>query len=444
MPTPALPRKRAALHSLGCRLNHSETELIRRRLEQAGYEIVDWGAPAEVAVLNSCTVTAQADAGSRQALRAARRANPQARLAVVGCHAQLHAQALAAEGLADVIVGNADKLAVVGLLAAPAGGPPRVAAPRIPRTPFAFDQPQLAVSRDAGTRAHLKIQDGCDFVCAFCVIPRARGPARARKLDNLLEEAGALAAQGVREIVLTGVNLGTYAQDGAGLSGVVDRLNDLPGLARIRISSIEPTTVSPALLERMADPGHRLVPFLHLPLQSGSDAVLAAMRRRYTAAEFRAFAEAALAAVPDLCLGTDVLAGFPGEDAAAFGDTLALLEALPLAYCHVFPFSERAGTAAPLMAGAVPVPVRRRRAAALRALSEAKRLAFHRRFLGRSLPVLFEQPGTAGRAEGYTANFIRVQAPHADPAALRNRILPLRLTEAGADAVAGEWAGAAP
>jgi len=458
-PLSADPQPRAALESLGCRLNHAETELIRRLLERAGFRIVPWGEAAEVMVLNSCTVTAQADAASRQGLRGARRAQPGARLAVVGCHAQLHADALAAAGLADLIVGNGDKLAVVehlrALLAQEASGngpdrgsPPRVVRPALPREAFALDfDPAAPLSADSGTRAHVKIQDGCDFMCSFCIIPRARGRARPRSMDNLMAEAEALVAHGVREIVLTGVNLGTYSDGAQSLTGaldlrdVVDRLDRLPGLARIRISSIEPTTVHEGLLERMAAPDHKLAPFLHLPLQSGSDAVLAAMRRRYTAGEYAAFAEAALKRVPELCLGADVMAGFPGEDDAAFAETFALLERLACAYLHVFPYSERPGTPAARRPDPVPVPLRQRRAAALRALSEAKRLAFHRRFIGRSVEVLFEKPRRDHMAEGYTAHFVRVRAPAADAGALRNRMLPVRLLEAGPHAVSGELLG---
>lgn len=428
--------KRAALLSLGCRLNHAETQAIRGRLEAAGYEIVEWGGEADVMVLNSCTVTAQADAKSRHALRAARRENPAARLAVVGCYAQLNATRIAAQGLADVVVGNGDKLGVVELLDAAPGTVPVIAAGRIPRAPFAYE---FLAAGGGGTRAHVKVQDGCDFMCSFCVIPAARGRARARQLANVLAEAEALAASGAREIVLTGVNVGTYAESGATLLELMDRLSGLPGLERIRIGSIEPTTVPPGLLERMADAGHKLAPFLHLPLQSGSDAVLVAMRRRYTAAEYRRFAEDALAKVPGLCLGTDVMTGFPGEGDEEFGETFGFLERLPFAYFHVFPYSERHGTAAARMAGAVPVPTRQRRAAALRALSEAKQLAFHRRFIGQTLPVLFEQPRRPDLAEGYTANYIRVRVPHPHAAALRNRLLPVHLAEAGVEAVAGVW-----
>ena len=439
VPAEGAEKPRAAIHTLGCRLNLAESDLIRRQFEGAGYRVVPWGEAAEVTVVNTCTVTRQADAKSRQALRAARRNHPDTRVAATGCYAQLNARWLAEQGLADLVVGNGEKTSLVALLRdrPEAGG--QVVAPPISPAPFAvpgFDAGEMITS-DSGTRAHLKVQDGCDFMCAFCIIPMARGRARPREWDNLLAEARALAGGGVRELVLTGVNVGTYREGGRGLVGVVDALNELPGLARLRIGSIEPVTVEAGLLERMADPGHALTPFLHLPLQSGSARVLRAMGRRYGPGEYRAFAERALAAVPDLCLGTDVLSGFPGEDDEAFEETVSLLEGLPFAYFHVFPYSERPGTAAARRPGGVPVPVRKRRAALLRALSAEKQAAFHRRFAGRTLEVLFEQPKSEGLAQGYTANYIRVEAPAPDAGALRNRLLPVRLLEGGASRMAG-------
>ena len=456
----AAARPRAAVHTLGCRLNLAESDLMRRQLEGAGYAIVPWGETAEVCVINTCTVTRQADAKSRQAVRAARRANPAARIVAVGCFAQLHPQALAQDGMADLVLGNGEKLNLPEHLShppQPPGDPARIVAPPIPKTPFAiegFDTGGFSagefdagsfITTGSGTRAHLKVQDGCDFMCAFCIIPAARGRARPRQWDNLLAEARALAAGGARELVLTGVNVGTYAVREGGrrreLTDVLDALDAVPGVERLRIGSIEPTTVAPGLLERMADPGHALAPFLHLPLQSGSARVLAAMRRRYTPGEYRAFAERALAAVPDLCLGADVMAGFPGEDDAAFEETLALLKALPFAYFHVFPYSERQGTAAARRPDMVPAPLRKRRAAVLRALSGEKRAAFQQRFIGETLEVLFERPKSPGVACGYTRNYIRVEVATEEAAALRNRILPVRLLESGQDRVAGVLAG---
>jgi len=348
---------------------------------------------------------------------------------------------LAAEGLADVVVGNQDKMRLPELLAETSAVPPEgsapaplVQVPSISRAPF-----EMATDFDWGgdTRASLKIQDGCDFMCSFCIIPTARGRARPRKLDNLLEQARVMAQSGAREIVLTGVNLGTYDQDGEGLLEVVDQLNRLEELARIRISSIEPTTVDTGLIERMADPSHRLVPFLHLPLQSGSDTILQAMKRRYSVGEWRAFAEQALDQVPDLCLGSDVMAGFPGENDEAFGETLSLLEALPLAYFHVFPFSSRSGTAAARLPGHTSGEVANRRVATLRALSEEKRMAFHRRHTGTVRPVLFERPTNESTARGYTDNYLRVEVAHLQPGTLRNQLIPVQLLEASAHTLAG-------
>ncbi len=435
--------KRAALYTLGCRLNQAESAAIRRSLEEDGYRIVPWGSPAEVCILNSCTVTAESDAKARRALRSVRRRCPDAKLALLGCYAQTQGSLPEVRGLADLILGNRDKMEVVSFLArVEPGGDPLVSRPHIPREPFVL---QTFASVEGRTRAALKVQDGCDFMCTFCVIPTARGRARARSMENLLAEAGRLTGEGVKEIVLTGVNVGTYQQGGEGLVAMVDRLDELPGLARIRISSIEPTTVEEGLLERMADPAHRLAPYLHLPLQSGSGRVLEAMRRRYHATAYRAFAEAALAAVPGLCLGTDVLVGFPGEDEEAFEATRALLAALPFAYFHVFPFSERKGTPAHRMEDKVAPPILRRRAAVLRALGETKRREFQERHAGGTMTVLFEQPKEAGIAQGLTENYIRVEVPVQDPARLRNRLLPVRLgappapaTPGGGSSVPGE------
>ena len=436
---------RAALHTLGCRLNQSESAAIRRSLEQAGYKIVPWGEEAEVCVLNSCTVTAQSDAKSRQALRAVRRRHPAAKLALVGCYAQTEGEHLAELGIADLIVGNREKMRVADLLDHVAvADKPLVVRPPMTREPFTLD---VFAAVDGKTRASLKIQDGCDFMCTFCIIPTARGRARARTLPNLVAEAEQLASAGVKEIVLTGVNLGTY-QDGArSLVDVVDRLNDISGLERIRISSIEPTTVGEGLLERMADKQHRLTPFLHLPLQSGSTRVLSAMRRRYTAREYRKFAERALGplltSVPRLCLGTDVMVGFPGEDDKAFQETVDLLASLPFAYFHVFPFSERAGTSAVHMAGSrtedkVPPEVRQRRGAVLHALSAEKQMAFQAHHQGSVATVLFERDRGDGLARGLTENYLRVEVATGDADALHNRLMRVRLLFPGSVAMRGE------
>ena len=421
--------KRVALHTLGCRLNLAETDAIRRRLEAAGYHVVPWGQEAELCVLNSCTVTQQSEAKSRRALLGIRRKYPDAQLAVVGCYAQLAGESLAEAGLADLIIGNGEKLKLDEFLPALEGRTkPLVVRPPISRKGFRMDVP---AGQTGTTRAHLKVQDGCDFMCSFCIIPSVRGRARARQPDDLMQEAQGLVETGTKELVLTGVNVGTYREAGRSLEQVVDQLDRLPGLARIRISSIEPTTVATGLLERMGDPGHRLVPFLHLPLQSGSGRTLQSMRRRYTPEAYRSFAERALDLVPGLCLGTDVMAGFPAEDAAAFAETVRFLEGLPFAYFHVFPYSSRKGTPAARRLDHVAAGEIKRRTAILRALSDAKRLAYQGRFIGHTLTVLFEQPKRLNLAQGYTENYLRIEVNAPGATALRNRILSVRLTRSG-------------
>lgn len=426
MPTTGY-RPRASLCTLGCRLNQSETALIEERLVQAGYRMVPFGEPADLGIVNTCTVTQQADQKCRQAIRSFIRRNPQAYTAVVGCYSQLGYRAISGIEGVDLIIGNQAKLDVLDYVRQGKNPEPVIIRDAIVRRDFTIDYDgEGACTR----RANLKIQDGCDFMCSFCVIPHARGRARSRVLDNLLDEARGLVTRGARELVLTGVNLGTYAWEGRSILDVVDALDAVPDLARIRISSIEPTTIPVALFDRMADPAHALLPYLHIPLQSGSDRVLATMRRRYGVAAFVAFVEDAAARVPDLCIGTDVLVGSPGEDEAAFRETCELVAHGPFAYCHVFTYSEREGTAALRLPPAVDRAERRRRNAVVRRLGERKKRAFYRRFIGREAEVLFEDQ-RGGCWPGYTGNYIRVGVQ--SPQSLANVVRRVRLTGCTAD-----------
>ena len=451
-------KKRVSFHTLGCRLNQSETDSLVRNFKQNGYAVVPETEQADICVVNTCTVTEHSDAKNRQLIRRLHRQNPEAIIAVTGCYAQMDPSAVAGIEGVRLVIGNQEKMKITEYLSNfDINNSPLIVRPKISRKPFvtpAFSQDQTSQNnfsenhrdykaqelntenpgqellREVGiknTRAMLKIQDGCDFMCTFCIIPFARGRSRIREFSNLQDEARLLISEGVREIVITGVNIGTYRTEKEDIIGVVDFLNTLPGLSRIRISSIEPTTVPEVLFEYMSDPQHKLVPFFHLPLQSGSDSVLQKMRRRYTSGEYADEVWKAYEAVPDLCIGTDVMVGFPEESQAEFECTKNLLENLPVAYFHVFPFSARKGTPAFSIEDQVLPSVKQKRGEELRKLSLQKRHDFHQRFLGKIRKVLWESPDSEGNISGYTDNYIRVILNENGCYDFHNQILPTRL-----------------
>ncbi len=422
---PASPENglRASFHTLGCRLNQAETASISATFANRGYHIVDYGADTDVCVINTCSVTEGAEAKCRQAVRTVLRRSPSAYVVVTGCYAQVGKEALQGIDGLDLIVGTAHKMQVVDLIDAPQ----KEAAPRVVHTPkIARDDFTLDVigNYSAHTRANLKIQDGCNFACAFCIIPFSRGGARSRKFPDILREARGLVERGHREIVLTGVNIGTYTTDGHDLLQVIRALEDVDGLDRVRISSIEPTTIPEALVDWMAT-SSKLCPYLHVPLQSGDDGVLQRMKRRYTRADFAAFIERVTARVPDVCLGTDAMVGFPGEDEAAFANTRLLLADLPLAYCHVFSYSERPHTYAQRYTDPVPPAVIQARSRILRELSARKKAAFYRSHVGTTARVLFERLEPSGLYTGFSDNYLKVGVEASED--LSNRMALVRL-----------------
>ena len=427
----AVQTKRASVQTLGCRLNQSESLMIQESLRGDGYDLVPFGEPADLCVINTCTVTAQADAKARNMIRQFARKNPEAFLAVVGCYSQMGYKAIADIDGVDLIIGTQEKLNVLNYAKLGKNESPLVIRDHILRDDFT-----IQVNGESGysRRANLKIQDGCDFMCSFCIIPFARGRGRSRDMENLLEEARQLIARGVKELILTGVNVGTYDFEGQDVLDVVNRLNELEGLSRLRISSIEPTTIPSGLFECMNDPEHVLVPYLHIPLQSGSNTVLQTMKRKYSIEEYLDFIRMADTAVQDLCIGTDILVGSAGETAEAFEATCQIFQEGPFAYAHVFTYSEREGTPALNYDGHVPVPERQRRNSVLRKLSEEKRAAYYQRFLGRECEVLFEDPKD-GWWPGYTQNYIRVMVRSESD--LKNAIHRVRLNELSADFVIG-------
>ncbi|MFI5366647.1 MAG: tRNA (N(6)-L-threonylcarbamoyladenosine(37)-C(2))-methylthiotransferase MtaB [Candidatus Binatia bacterium] len=421
---------RVAVATLGCKVNQYDTASIETRLRNEGCTVVPFAPGADVYVVNSCTVTDRADAESRQLARRARRFNPAARVIMTGCFAQINPHGAAIPEVDHVVGLNRlpDVVrAVRGELSATAE---RIVVNDL-RTARRI-QTLGAETFTGQTRAFLKIQEGCDLFCTFCIVPFARGRSRSVPPRQVLEQLRLLAERGFQEVVLTGVHLGGYGADLDPKVELVDLLEmiiEQPPVPRIRLSSIDPPEVTPRLLALMAR-ADALCPHLHIPVQAGDDAVLQRMRRKYDTDFLRALGAEIRAQLPDAAIGTDVIAGFPGETDAHFDATLALLEALPLTYFHVFPYSRRTGTTAAKLPGQVLSGRIKSRAQRLRQLGERKRADFARRFVGFDLPVLVEETPApdSGRLIGYTRNYQRVEL--SGPAALSNREVPVTIVGA--------------
>ncbi len=424
--------KKASVRALGCRLNQYEALALEGKLKEAGYQIVSFGDEADIGVINSCTVTREADAKSRNVIRRFIRRNPKAITVVVGCYSQMAANRVAMIDGVDFVIGNHDKLNFLDYLTEEKPETPVVVRERISREDFSIG---FVGDTDFEQRANLKIQDGCDFMCSFCIIPFARGRARSREWNDLFEEARGMVRKGVREFVLTGVNLGTYHSRTKDFLDLVKDLAELPGVDRLRISSIEPTTIPEELFGMMTDAGSPLMPYLHVPMQACSDRTLMRMRRKYGMNEMIAFFDRVSNAVPNLCLGTDLMVGFPGESEADFEETCDNFLQLPFSYCHTFTFSNRDGTAAAKMQKQVPVEEKRRRSAHLRRLSAAKKMKFHQAQLGQEFEVLLENPKD-GFYGGYTEHYVRVNIRQ-EPKGLENRMARIRMIEASPEFVEG-------
>ncbi|MDI3318081.1 MAG: tRNA (N(6)-L-threonylcarbamoyladenosine(37)-C(2))-methylthiotransferase MtaB [Bacillota bacterium] len=437
----AAERGRVALRTLGCKVNQYDGEALLERFRRAGYRVVPFDAEADVYIVNTCTVTGESDRKSRQLIRRAHRRNPGAVVVVAGCYAQVARGEVAGLPGVGVVLGNQGRERVVELAeSARAGGRPASTVGNI----FAersFDD--LAVEAFTGrTRAPLKIQEGCNEFCTYCVIPYARGGLRSRSLESIRREAERLLAAGFREVVLTGVHVGAWGRDLPGrpsLAEVIRALGRLPGLDRLRLSSIEPMDVDEELLAAMAE-SPNFCHHLHLPLQAGSDRILRAMRRRYTTADFARIVERARRLMPDVGLSTDVITGFPGEDEEAFREGYRFLEATGFERLHVFPYSARKGTPAAAFPDQVPEPVKRERVAALLELGGRLAAAARRSWIGREAPVLVEdEPAREGWMEGLTPGYLRVRLPGGPE--LANRIVRVRLEGEEGEALVGRPVG---
>ena len=395
--------KRASIKALGCRLNSYEALEMEGRLKSSGYEIVPFGEKADLGVINTCTVTNEADSKSRSVIRRFIRSNPNAITVVVGCYSQMDSGRLAMIDGVDYIIGNHDKINFLNYI-----GDCKVEVPIIIRERISRDDFSIGFVGDPvfEQRANLKIQDGCDFMCSFCVIPFSRGRARSRDWYDLKAEVERMVDKGVKEVVLTGVNLGTYNSNDINFLKLIEKLGSTSSISRLRISSIEPTTIPYELFEWMEDSDHPLMPYLHVPLQSGCNNILKQMKRKYNLEEMHDFFNRASDSVSNICIGTDLMVGFPGETQEYFQNTCDTFIKFPFSYCHVFTFSERKGTPASKMTNVVPMNERRLRSGHLRRLSASKKMEFYKKQEGKKSKVLFEKVKD-GTLTGYTENYTR-------------------------------------
>ena len=418
--------KKVAFHTLGCKLNFSETSSIARKMQERGFATVDFEENSDVYVINTCSVTDHADTKCRNIVRKALKQNPDAYVVVVGCYAQLKPKEIAAIKGVDLVLGAAEKFRlpeiITDLTKNPCG---QVLASDISNANFFVD----AYSVGDRTRSFLKIQDGCDYKCSFCTIPLARGKSRSDIPENILKNAKELVAKGVKEIVLTGVNTGDY---GKGIEGdlnffnIVKMLDEVDGIERIRISSIEPNLLTDEIIEFVAK-SKRFMPHFHIPLQSGCDKMLKLMQRRYKSELYKNRVEKIKKEMPNACIGVDVIVGFPSETDDDFLDTYNFINALDVSYLHVFTYSERQNTKALEIEPVVPMSVRNQRNEMLRILSEKKKHHFYQHFLGQKMVALLEEEQKGNVMHGFTNNYIKVAVPY--DATMVNQIVPIQLNE---------------
>ncbi|OGV68711.1 MAG: hypothetical protein A3K19_13215 [Lentisphaerae bacterium RIFOXYB12_FULL_65_16] len=419
-----------AIHTIGCRLNQADSALIGDDLVRRGWRLVPWGDPADLLVVNSCAVTATAEQKTRQAVRAARRRNPHAFLVLAGCSASLHPEAWGQEEAVDLVVPNPGKTGLGRHLPKDLLRPPRPAVVALPSeasaAPTPFTEAGCGLYPEK-TRANLKIQDGCNAACSYCIVPRTRGPERSRSWLDVRREACELLDRGHREIVLTGVNIAAYSDAGRDLADLAAELLALGPAFRLRLGSTEPGRVVPRLVELMTHEP-RLCRFLHLPMQYAEDSVLRAMNRAYTVAEFGALVSDAVARIPDLCVGTDFLVGFPGETEAAFEQTCRNAADLPFAFFHVFSYSPRPGTPAAAMSSRVNRALATRRHDGLVAIGRDRAVAFATRNVGAEQEVLVETTSPPDGPGGWSNNYlwVRLEASPADLTA--NTFVSVRVT----------------
>ena len=396
-----------ALHTLGCKLNFSETSTIGNEFLRNGFGIVDFKEKADVYVLNTCTVTLNAEKECRQLVRKVLKQNPEAYIIVTGCYAQLRPEEIAAIKGVDIILGSNEKFKLFSLI--DNFQKRNLACIFVSPTDKLNDfGPAHSTDADSRTRAFLKIQDGCDYKCSFCTIPLARGLSRSMNPDNIIFQFKNLIEEGYKEIILTGVNVGDYGKSySTNLYNLLLKLVDLEGDFRIRISSVEPNLLTDEIINLTAD-NEKLCKHFHIPLQSGSPKILKLMRRRYKAEYYSELIYKCKDKIPDLGIGADVIVGFPGETEEDFLQTYNFLNELPVSYLHVFTYSERPDTKAIEFEDPVNIHERRKRNNMLRILSEKKKYNFYKEMIGKELDVLFETENSYGKIKGFSSNYIRI------------------------------------
>ena len=426
--------KKVAFYTLGCKLNFAETSTIARSFEEDGYIRVDFDDPADIYVINTCSVTENADKQFKQIVRKALKTNPKAFLAAVGCYAQLKPEELASVDGVDLVLGAKEKFNITQYIDdLTKNNEGIVHSCEISETDFYVG----SYSIGDRTRAFLKVQDGCDYKCTYCTIPMARGISRSDTIENILSNAKKISDKGIKEIVLTGVNIGDYGKGEFGnkkhehtFLELVQALDKVEGIERLRISSIEPNLIKDETIDFIAQ-SKSFVPHFHIPLQSGSNEILIKMKRRYLRELYVSRVAKIREVMPDACIGVDVIVGFPGETDEHFLETYHFLNELDISYLHVFTYSERDNTEAVLMDGVVPDAVRAKRSKMLRGLSAKKRNAFYESQLGKEKTVLFESDNKQGYIHGFTENYVKVKAPW-DPA-LVNTLHKVKLIKIDVD-----------
>ena len=421
-------QKTVAFYTLGCKLNFSETSSIGRQLTEAGMKKVPFEAGADVYVVNTCSVTDNADKKCKKIVKEALRHNPNAFVAIVGCYAQLKPNEIAKIPGVDMVLGAAEKFNIENYLDDISKR--EVAVVKEGKIKEVLDY-HASYSIGDRTRSFLKVQDGCDYFCSFCTIPLARGKSRSDTIENVAKQATEIVSQGIKEIVLTGVNTGDFGVDtDENFYQLLQALEKVEGLERIRISSIEPNLLTNEIIELVAQ-SKNIVPHFHIPLQSGSDKILQSMRRRYLTELYTSRAEKIKELMPHCCIGVDVIVGYPGEEHTDYVDTYNYLNDLNISYLHVFTYSERVNTTAYKLPGKVNLSERADRSKMLHVLSDKKRLAFYNEHIGNTYPVLWEAENDQDVMYGFTNNYIKVKTKY-DPM-LVNEIIDVEITAIDTD-----------